>query len=222
MILGCQWLCTLFAVLAADEAVARGAARGRAYAVAVVGASLVAAIAQYLIRIPLHLRTYVSGEELLVRITQPAVVFADQVIVCALATFVYVSVSTARDAAARRRSADIARIEARRRTLESKLAGDAGARRAAVPVQHARPGAPALRGRCRAGRQDARRSHRLPARRAAAPARELVDARQGSGAGPHLPGHRPRAATRRAAGLRHRDPRCTSPMRGLPPMLRCR
>ena len=121
VILGCQWLFTLVAVLAADEAVARGAARARTYIVAVTGASLVAAIAQYLIRWLFDLRVYTSAEEFLVRITQPAVVFADQVLLCALATFVYVNLRTARQAATRRRTAEIARLEARRRTLESRL-----------------------------------------------------------------------------------------------------
>ncbi len=121
VILGCQWICTLIAVLIGDEAVHRGAPRARTYVVAVTIASLVSAVAQYVIRLPLHLRTYVSGEELLVRITQPAVVFTDQVILCALATFVYVNLRTARQAATRRRAAEIARLDARRRTLESRL-----------------------------------------------------------------------------------------------------
>ena len=121
VILGCQWLFTLLAVLAADEAVERAAPRARTYVAAVTLSSLVAAVAQYLIRLPFDLRTYVSSEGFLVRITQPAVVFTDQVILCGLATFVYVNLRTARHAAARRQAAEIARLEAGRRTLESRL-----------------------------------------------------------------------------------------------------
>jgi hypothetical protein len=121
VIFGCQGAFTLIAVLIADEAVERGARRGRAYLTAVVGGGLVAAIAQYLIRWLFDWRVYTTADEFLVRITQPVYLFFDQIILCALATFVYVSLRTARQAATRRQVAEIARLEARRRTLESKL-----------------------------------------------------------------------------------------------------
>jgi LytS/YehU family sensor histidine kinase len=88
---------------------------------AVVVGAAVAAVLQYLIRLPLGLRTMVSIEELRIRITQPALVFADFTILGGLATFVYVNLRTARLAMARRRSAEISRLETRRRTLESQL-----------------------------------------------------------------------------------------------------
>ena len=120
-ILCCQGVFVLIAVLAADEAVERGARRGRAYLTAVIVGGLVAAAVQYLIRGLFDWRVYTSAEEFLVRITQPANVFFDQVILSALATFVYANLRTARRAATRRQEAEIARLESRRRTLESKL-----------------------------------------------------------------------------------------------------
>jgi LytS/YehU family sensor histidine kinase len=62
-----------------------------------------------------------SQEEFLVRITQPLKVFLDALMFGSLASFVYVNVSTSRQAAARMRSAEIARGETSRRTFESQL-----------------------------------------------------------------------------------------------------
>ncbi len=73
VILGCQWLLWLLAVLLADEAVERGAARARTYVVAVVVSSLAAATLQYLVRLAFDLRVYTSSEEFLVLITHPVV-----------------------------------------------------------------------------------------------------------------------------------------------------
>ena len=121
VILACQGVCLLIAVLVADEAVERGAGRTRSYALAVTCGVAVASIGQYLIRLPLGLKTMVSYEELLVRVTQPVLVFCDFAILGGLATFVYVNLRTAQHAAIRRHAAEMARIEARRRTLESRL-----------------------------------------------------------------------------------------------------
>ena len=117
----CQAGFTLIAVLAADEAVERGARRGRAYLAAVAGGGLVAAMTQYFIRWLFDWRVMTSADEFLLRITQPAYMFFDQIILSSLATFVYVSLRTSRRAAKRRQAAEIARLEARRCTLESKL-----------------------------------------------------------------------------------------------------
>lgn len=114
-------LCILVAVLAADEVVDRGAPRLRSYATAVLVGAAVAGGLQYLIRLPLGLRTMVSVEESLIRVTQPVLVFCDFAILGGLATFVYVNLRTARRATARRQKAEITRLETRRRTLESQL-----------------------------------------------------------------------------------------------------
>ncbi len=120
-IIGCQAASTVLAVLIADEAVERGARRGRAYLIAVLGGTLFASIAQYLVRSLLDWRVYTTDDQFLVRIAQPANVFLDQMPLAALATFVYVNLRTARKAATHRHAAELARLEARRRTLESKL-----------------------------------------------------------------------------------------------------
>lgn len=117
----CCWLCLLLAVLIADEAVTRGAARVRSYTLAVVCGAAAGAVLQQAIRLPFGLRTLVWNEEFLVRITQPALVFFDYLILGSLLTFVYVNLRTARRAAKRRHAAEVARLEARRRTLESRL-----------------------------------------------------------------------------------------------------
>jgi hypothetical protein len=117
----CQAGFTLVAVLAADEAVERGARRHRAYLAAVVGGGLVAAIAQYFVRWLFDWRVMTTADEFLGRIMQPAYMFFDQILLTSLATFVYVNLRTSRRAATRRQAAEIARLEARRRTLESKL-----------------------------------------------------------------------------------------------------
>ena len=122
VVLGCQWFFTVLAVFIADEAVDRGQPRAGTYFAAIVISSLVAAVAQYLIRLPFGLRADVdASEEFLVRIMQPVTVFLDQGLMCGLATFVYVSLRTARLAATRRQDAEIARLDTRRRTLESRL-----------------------------------------------------------------------------------------------------
>jgi hypothetical protein len=121
VLLVCCWFFLFLAVLVGDDAVARGAPRVRSYSLAVVGGAAFGASAQYAIRLPFGLRTMVSQEEFLVRITQPMLVFLDFLILGALVTFVYVNLRTARRAAARHHAAELARLEARRRTLESRL-----------------------------------------------------------------------------------------------------
>jgi hypothetical protein len=117
----CQAGFTLIAVLAADEAVERGGHRRRAYLVAVIGGGIVAAIAQYVIRWLFDWHVVTTADEFVLRIMQPAYMFFNQIILAALATFVYASLRNSRRAATRRHAAEIARLEARRRTLESKL-----------------------------------------------------------------------------------------------------
>ena len=117
----CEVWFTLIAVLAADEAVERGAHSRRSYLVAVIAGGVVAAIAQYVIRGLFDWRVISTADEFLLRIMQPAYLFFNQITVAALATFVYASLRNSRRAATRRNAAEIARLEARRRTLESKL-----------------------------------------------------------------------------------------------------
>ncbi len=114
-------LTILLAVLAADEAVARGARRLRTYALAVFVGACAAGALQWEIRAWLHLRSIMSATEYLVRITQPGFVALTMTIYGGLATFVYVNLRTAHLAGRRHHAAEIARGEARRRTLESKL-----------------------------------------------------------------------------------------------------
>jgi hypothetical protein len=114
---GALWL----AVLIADDAVARGARRGRAYALAVVAGTASGALLQYLVRWPLGFETMASHEELLVRLAQPIYVFCDAVLFGGLLTFLHVNLATARAAASRRHAAEMDRAQTQRRTIESRL-----------------------------------------------------------------------------------------------------
>lgn len=114
-------LTILLAVVAADEAVARGARRFRSYALAVFVGACVGAALQWEIRSLLDVRSLMNAQEYLVRITQPAFVALTMTLYGGLVTFVYVNLRTAQLAGRRHRDAEIARGEARRRTLESKL-----------------------------------------------------------------------------------------------------
>ena len=109
------------AVLIADDAVARGARRGRAYALAVVAGTASGALLQYLVRWPFGFETMASHEEFLVRMAQPIYVFCDGVLFAGLLTFLHVNLVTARGAATRRHAAEMARAQTQRRTIESRL-----------------------------------------------------------------------------------------------------
>ena len=121
VIAACCFVSLFLGVLAAEEAVERGAPRVPSFMVGVTAGAAVGAIVQYLIRLPFGLRTMVSNQEFLVRITQPMLVFFDFLLLGAAAALVYANMRTARQAAARRRDAEITRLETRRRTLESRL-----------------------------------------------------------------------------------------------------
>jgi hypothetical protein len=109
------------AVLIADDAVARGARRGRSYALAVVVGTATGAVVQYLVRWPLGFETMVSHEDVLVRLMQPVFVFFDVILFTGLLTFLHVNLATARGAAARRHAAELERAQTQRRTVESRL-----------------------------------------------------------------------------------------------------
>lgn len=121
VILGSLGAALWLAVLIADDAVARGASRGRAYALAVVAGTASGALLQYLVRWPLGFETMISHEDLLVRLTHPVFVFLDVILFSGLLTFVYVNLATARAAAARRHTAEMTRAQTQRRTIESRL-----------------------------------------------------------------------------------------------------
>jgi hypothetical protein len=112
--------CIVLAVVAADEAVARGARRWSAYGLAVIGGAGIAAWAQAraiawigwvsVVGIP----SYITD-------MRPLQLFFYAVLYATFGTSVYVNLRTARLAAARLREAELARAVSRRRTLESQL-----------------------------------------------------------------------------------------------------
>jgi hypothetical protein len=120
---GCGGGCLVVAVLAADEAIARGARRRTSYAVAVVLACLAAAIAQFAITYPRgpEVIPYRPVEVLLGHVETMAGVLADQLMICGLATFLYASVSAARRASEARHASEVQRLQASRQAFESRL-----------------------------------------------------------------------------------------------------
>lgn len=123
LVTGCECVCLVMAVLIADELVERGAPRRRSYLLAAAGASLVAAIAHCLVRLPFDVdAARYSRSRFVVWCAENAIaIFVDQLLVCGLAIFVYVSLREAHRAGARRHVAEIARLSAKRRALESRL-----------------------------------------------------------------------------------------------------
>ena len=112
--------CSVLAVLAADEAVARGARRWPTYLAAIVLACA-AASAIWTTTAAAFGWVGLGGLPPEVIGMAPFGLFFGGVLYAALGTFVYVNERTARLAADRMRAAQLARAQARRRTLESKL-----------------------------------------------------------------------------------------------------
>lgn len=119
---------TMLAVLAADEAVVRGAPRVRSYVVALFVASALAAPLQ----VPLSEALFVLFDgrlpaesaqlaDFAERFDLALYVFFGNFLYGSLACLVYVHLSAARLARARMHAAELAREQARRRTLESRL-----------------------------------------------------------------------------------------------------
>ncbi len=108
-------------ILAADEAVSRGARRGRRYLSAVLLGAVLTTLAQS------ALPFVVSWESARVDFlddavnVQPIRYFLQTLIYGSMACFIYVNHRTAGDAAARMRAAELARARSRRRTFESRL-----------------------------------------------------------------------------------------------------
>jgi hypothetical protein len=163
------------AVVAADELIERGAPSTFTYTVAIVLAALIGAVAGW------HLRSAVGMTFAGPRsggVAGPHLNDAHRVahqlgiaIVCALvgglATFVLVSRRTALAARQRQQEAERARALAQRKTAGVAAAGPAGARRADVPVRHARTHSRGISGRCRGRQRHDGRPHPLSARGAA-------------------------------------------------------
>jgi hypothetical protein len=112
----------MLATLAADEFVARGARRLRAYSSAVVIGAAAGALVQWAVHRWLHLRTEFGTDVLReVTLVQPPIVFFEYLIWGSLIVFLYVNRRTALLATARMNAAQLQRTEAQRRTLESQL-----------------------------------------------------------------------------------------------------
>lgn len=111
----------LIAVLAADEAVARGARRLHAYLFAVAAGAIAGAMLQEVLRAIFHIDVWLCEKGYLVCLTVPFTIAFDAMMQGGLVTFVYVNLRTARLAAQRRREAEVARSETRRKTFESQL-----------------------------------------------------------------------------------------------------
>jgi signal transduction histidine kinase len=113
----------MFTTLVADERFARGAKRVPAYAWAVVIGSAAAALAQWEVHQWLQLRTRweVPGYAYEVIVMQPAVVFFEYLIWGSIIVFIYVNRRSALRTTARMNAAQVARADAQRRTLESRL-----------------------------------------------------------------------------------------------------
>ena len=113
--------CILFAVLSADEAVARGARRLYAYLFAVAAGAIAGGMLQEVIRAFFRIDIWMCDEKYLVCITAPFTTAFEAMMEGSLVTFVYVNLRTARLATQRRHEAEVARSETRRRTFESQL-----------------------------------------------------------------------------------------------------
>ena len=112
--------CVVLAVLAADEAVARGARRWPSY-LAAITLACVAATAIWTSVADAFGWVGVEGLPQSVMRMLPFGYFFGAMLYVALGTFVYVNERTARLAADHMRAAELARAQARRRTLESQL-----------------------------------------------------------------------------------------------------
>ena len=123
IVVGCQCVCLVVAIVAGDEAVDRGGRRRRSYVTSVVLACLAGAFALFLIRAPVDgvVFPYTRIEVLLYRLQNIAIAFTDELIICGLCTFVYVNLRAARQAGMRRHAAEIARLDASRHAQQSRL-----------------------------------------------------------------------------------------------------
>lgn len=125
----------MYATLVADEMVAVGANRLRAYAFAVALGSAAGAVAQWQVHqwlhvVPVNIDTptpnpvYDVSRDLYqpaVAVTQPAVMFFEFLIWGSIIVFIYVNRRTTLLATARMNAAQVERAHAQRRTLESRL-----------------------------------------------------------------------------------------------------
>lgn len=112
--------CIVLAVVAADEAVARGARRWPTYLTSLLVACAAAAGVQAGL-IAAFGWVGIAGLPPEVTRMVPFSLFFTVLLYAALGTFVYVNERTARLATDRQRAAELARAQARRRTLESRL-----------------------------------------------------------------------------------------------------
>ena len=113
----------LVTTLCADEMVARGAKRYRAYGCAVIVGAAVGAVAQWLVHRWFHLRTSVDVADVPAALAamQPAAVFFENLIWGSAIVFLYATGRMALLASARLHSAQTKRARVRRRTVESRL-----------------------------------------------------------------------------------------------------
>jgi hypothetical protein len=113
--------CMTVALVISDEAVARGARRWTTYLLASLSACLVATWAQHALLVALAWATIWSGPGFAHDWVQPLGIFSSHWLYCTMACVVYVNRRTAHLAARRLHEAEVARANARRRTLESRL-----------------------------------------------------------------------------------------------------
>ena len=123
LIIESLFICSvMIAVLIADEAVARGARRWPTYLLALVAACAFAAWAEWELLTLLRMDNFWSRlEDPFLRRSQPFSMFFTALVYSTIGCFVYVNFRTARLAADRMRAAELARAQARRHTLESRL-----------------------------------------------------------------------------------------------------
>ena len=172
-------LCLLAAIVIADRAVDAGAPRRKAYVIAALFGCLVGILLSepfnwawrnFLLPDlwPAH-RTYLHGTASLFFL--PIFALTYWLLIGGSAAFLYADRRAARKTGQLLHAAELDRVPPLEGRARVAAAGDAGARRAAVPVQHAGTGRAALRDRSGASRPHARRPDRLPARGDAASSR---------------------------------------------------
>ena len=125
-------ICFMFTTLVADERVLRGAGRVPAYLVAILLGSGAGALLQVLLDHGMHLPS---------RFPIPAFSFFEYMIWGSLIVFIYVNRRSAMRATSHMNAAQVQRGGRPAEHARVEVAGTAGARRTAVPVQHAGPGA---------------------------------------------------------------------------------
>ena len=108
-------------LLAADEAVERGAARVATYIGAVLAGSALGAIVEFAAKRAMGIPTWGTGKRWEIAYTEPAFIFLQALMFGGLAVFAYVNLRSSIAAARARNEADLARVQAQRRTFESQL-----------------------------------------------------------------------------------------------------